>query len=294
MAVREVRASGLQYVALATQLLQRIRLADAQAGQWEAADLQWWWRQPRPSDDIGQLFWVDEHGPVAAVILTDRDGAWGCDPLVVPSAPGVPLAAIWASAMQVAEALKLDQIETLIRDDDVELRGLAASSGLTLAGDSSSICWMDADQRPDVAVLADGFALVDRSQEGASPHPMRQRNGAAVQTRLRECSLYDPELDLAIRAPDGHVAGYALFWYDPVTQVGLVEPMRVEEGYWRRGLARAMLTEGLHRLARRGARRLKVVYSSDVAGSLYVGSGFRVAAVSRTHCRKRTVPPPLT
>ena len=36
----------------------------------------------------------------------------------------------------------------------------------------------------------------------------------------------------------GEVAGYALFWFDPVTQVGLVQPMRVEEAYQRRGLAR--------------------------------------------------------
>ena len=31
MAIREVRASGLEYLALATELLQRARLADAEA-----------------------------------------------------------------------------------------------------------------------------------------------------------------------------------------------------------------------------------------------------------------------
>jgi len=286
MAVREVRVSGLEYVALATRLLHRIRLADSQAGQWEAADLQWWWRQPRPSDEISQLFWVDDEGPVAAVILTDWGGAWGCDPLAVASVPAVPLAAIWARAMEIVEALKLDQVETLVRDDDVELRRLATGSGFALAGDSSTFCCMDAEQRPDVAVLADGFTLVDRSQEMRLPHPMQQRNGPAMQTRLRQCSLYDPELDLAIRGTDGEVAGYALFWCDPMTRVGLVEPMRVEEGYRRRGLARAMLTEGLNRLAGRGTRRLKVVYGSDVARSLYVGAGFQATSVSSTYSRK--------
>ena len=38
MAVSEVRASGLEYLALVTALLQRARLADAEAGLWEAAD----------------------------------------------------------------------------------------------------------------------------------------------------------------------------------------------------------------------------------------------------------------
>ncbi len=40
MAIYEVCASGLEYLALATQLLQRARLADPEAGVWEAADLQ--------------------------------------------------------------------------------------------------------------------------------------------------------------------------------------------------------------------------------------------------------------
>ena len=52
MAIREVRASGLEYLVLATELLQRARLADAEAGGWEAADLQWWWRTPRRSDTV--------------------------------------------------------------------------------------------------------------------------------------------------------------------------------------------------------------------------------------------------
>ncbi len=91
---------------------------------------------------------------------------------------------------------------------------------------------------------------------------MRRRSGEGVEARLRQCSLYDPALDLAVEAADGEGAGYALFWFDPVTEVGLVEPMRVEDAYQRRGLARAMLTAGLDRLGKRGARRLKVGYGS--------------------------------
>src|SRR5438132_10648646 len=77
-----------------------------------------------------------------------------------------------------------------------------------------------------------------------------------------KCSLYDPALDVAVETADGEAAGYALFWFDPVTKVGLVEPMRVEHAYQRRGLARAMLTAGLDRLANRGATRVKVGYST--------------------------------
>jgi ribosomal protein S18 acetylase RimI-like enzyme len=280
MAIRELRASGPEYLALATELLQRVRLADPEAGLWEAADLQWWWRKPRPSDPMDQLFWVDAEGPVAAVVFTDWERAWGCDPLLVP---GFPLDVVWARAVELMDDLELETVETLVRDDDVELLELIARAGFTSDDERSGVTWLDADDRPDMAALPAGFQLVDRAGETTGPHPMVGRNGEHVEARLRECSLYDPKLDLAVVTADGDVAGYSLFWFDPVTEVGLVEPMRVEDAYQRRGLARAMLTVGLERLAQRGARRLKVGYATEAARRLYVGAGFQVTSTSRSH-----------
>jgi predicted N-acetyltransferase YhbS len=286
MAVHEVRASGLEALALATELLQRARLTDTEAGLWEAADLQWWWRKPRRSDTVDQLFWVDHDRPVAGVVLTDWGLAWGCDPIVVPGAT-VVLAEVWARAVDSIDALELEAVDVLARDDDIELLSLLSDTGFVPGDERSGITWLHAPDRPEVAAPPDGFVLVDRAQ-ATSPHPMRARNGEAVETRLRQCSLYDPLLDLAVEAADGVTAGYALFWFDPATKVGLVEPMRVEDSYQRRGLARALLTAGLDRLAARGARRLKVGYSTDAARALYVGVGFQVAATSRSYTRNRS------
>lgn len=286
MAIEQVRASGLAYLTLATELLQRARLADPEAGVWEAADLQWWWRTPRRSDSVDQLFWVAEDGPRAGVVLTDWGRAWGCDPIVVPGRSTPPLEAVWACAVQAVEAAGLEKIEVLARDDDVELLGLLARDGF-VPGEPDGVAWMDAGERADVAALPEGFVLVDRARGDAPPHPMRRRNGEGVEARLRQCSLYDPALDLAVEAADGRVAGYALFWLDPVTGVGLLEPMRVEAAFQRRGLARALLTAGLDRLARRGARRFKVAYGTDAARKLYVGAGFRVTSTSRSYLRTR-------
>jgi GNAT superfamily N-acetyltransferase len=110
-----------------------------------------------------------------------------------------------------------------------------------VAGEEDGTTWMNARERPDVTPLPEGFVLVNRARETTTPHPMRHRNGEQVEARLRQCSLYDPALDLAAETADGQVGGYALFWFDPVTQVGMLEPMRVEDEYQRRGLARAML-----------------------------------------------------
>jgi GNAT superfamily N-acetyltransferase len=264
-------------------------LADAEAGLWEAADLQWWWRTLRPSDVVDQLFWIDADGPVAGVVLTDWRRAWGCDPIVVPGVSSIPLPTVWARAVEAIDGLGLEAVEVLARDDDVELRTLLAGAGFVADGQQSGITWMNAEDRPEAVALPEGFALVDRAQQTTKPHPMEPRSGEEVETRLLQCSLYDPGLDLAVETADGQAAGYALFWFDPVTEVGLVEPMRVEDAYQRRGLARAMLTAGLDRLAKRGARRLKVGYATDVARGLYVGAGFRVTSTSSSFGWSRPV-----
>jgi predicted N-acetyltransferase YhbS len=286
MPIREVRASGLPSLALATELLQRARLADPDAGRWEAADLQWWWRTPRRSDDVEETFWTDDSGPVAGVVLTEWNRGWGCDPLVVPGG-AVSLAEVWERAVETVERLGLPAVETLARDDEEELLTLLAATGFAASDDRGGITWLDADDRPAVAPLPQGFTIVDRSRESPPPHPMRQRSGEQVEDRLRQTSLYDPALDLAVETDDGAAAGYALFWLDPVTKVGLLEPMRVEDEYQRRGLARALLTEGVDRLAARGALRIKVGYGTEPGRALYTGAGFRQTATDTAYVWQR-------
>src|SRR5438105_11705247 len=139
MAVSEVRASGLEYLALVTELLQRARLADAEAGLWEAADLQWWWRTPRRSDAIDQSFWIDAEGPVAGVVLTEWGRAWGCDLIIVPRVSEVPLPTVWSRALEAIEALGLEAVEVLAREDDSELRSLLAGAGFVGDDERSGI-----------------------------------------------------------------------------------------------------------------------------------------------------------
>jgi predicted N-acetyltransferase YhbS len=278
VAVRRELLRGLQRLHATTSVLQRARSADPLGGMWEAADVQWWWRRPRPTDDLALPVWFDEVGPVAAAGLAAFDATWQADVFAVPSV--VEEEVVWAATLDAAAGRRDLALRVLVREDDTPLVDLAARSGFTLTDELSGTTWMDADQRPPVEPV-DGFAIVDRATRADRPHPMVARNGDHVQARLRQCSLYDPTLDLAVEDPDGVVAGYALFWFDPTTLVGLLEPMRVEDAYQRRGLARLLLATGLDRLARRGARRLKVGFESDAARDLYLGAGFVQTSVDR-------------
>jgi ribosomal protein S18 acetylase RimI-like enzyme len=265
---------------LATELLQRARRADPQAGLWEAADVQWWWRTPRRSDESEKLFWIDDEGPVAGILLTSwTDDAWQCDPVVVPCESVPEPGVVWSRAMEHAAKHAANGFEVPVSDDDQTFTELAQRSGLT-TGDRDSTAWMDAADRPAVTAPREGFVLIDRTQRRDAPHPMGHRNGESIAQRLDQCPLYDPALDLAVETADGRVAGYSLYWFDPTTKVGLVEPVRVEDEFQRQGLARAMLSAGIDRLVTRGAQRVKVSYETDVAAALYQGLGFRQASTA--------------
>jgi GNAT superfamily N-acetyltransferase len=272
--LKEVRAKGFDALTLATSLLQRARLADPVAGVWEAADVQWWWRRPKRSDEVEQLFWLDDDGPVAGILLTSSaDDSWQCDPVVVPVVSGLEPDVVWSRALEHAAEHASTGFAVPVSDDGV-YEEVARRSGLS-PDYRDSTGWMDAPDRPAVSAAADGFFLSDRTQRLDVPHHMRDRSGDSVQQRLEQCSLYDPGLDLVVETTEGRVAGYSLYWFDPTTKVGLVEPVRVEDEFQRRGLASAMLTAGIDRLVARGAERVKISYGSEAAAGTYQGVGFQ-------------------
>jgi GNAT superfamily N-acetyltransferase len=290
MAFREELATNAAYLDLITRLLQRLRVADPMAGLWEAADLQWWWRRDRSSDDIGQLFWLDELGdPVAAIVFTDWDRSWACDLIHAPDESEVLFTALWDRALDRMAELKLPTVEVAARDDDTRMLDALAAAGFTPEGEVGTETWLDATHKPQVAPLPPGYRLHSRAETPNRPHHMIARNGERVAERLGECSLYDPDLDLFVEASDGEVAAYALFWADPVTRVGLIEPMRTESPHQRLGLARHLLTEGVHRLVAHDCDRLKVFYQNDnpAAQRLYLGAGFVPTFTTRIYVRQR-------
>ena len=272
-----VIAHDSRYLGLATRLLQRMRLTSAAGGVWEAADVQWWSREERATDRDGQVFWLERAGePVAAVIATDFGDTTQCDVLVA-SAGDAEAEGAWARALDRAEALRQRgaAVELPLPIDSAAGVRILTGAGYQPTGEVVA-SWLDPARAPPVTPLAAGYRLHSWADNPARSHPLVRRNGSDVAARLARCSLYRPDLDLRVEAPDGEVAGYGLFWADPVTRVGLVEPMRTEEHHQRRGIARHILTSGLGRLAAAGCTRLKV--SSDI--DLYLGVGFRSATVA--------------
>jgi GNAT superfamily N-acetyltransferase len=269
--MREERSvSGIEYLVLVTELLDAARLVDPLHGTWEAADLQWWWRRDQHRDPGTQTFLMDGERPVSAVVLTNWGGRWQLDLLFTSPQHAEELKQLWPRAVQMMASVEAAPIELEVPTSDEQLIGCAVDAGFDIESKENWTCWMPASERPVLPRLASGFTLQSRTEAPDRPHPMAERSGTLVEARLAECSLYDPDLDLAVYTSEGDVAGYSLYWADHVTGVGLVEPMRTEDAFQHKGIARYMLAVGLDRLARSGCERLKV--STDIR--LYLSAGF--------------------
>lgn len=287
MALREHHPCGLDYLRLVTRLLQRARCTNPKGGLWEAADLQWWWRRDQHRDPTHQTFWLDHDIPIAAAVLTSWGKRWQCDLLSARHDLSEITEQVWGRGLAQIDALGSGPVEMVVRDDDLALLDLVSAAGFQATDERMVAMWMGAAERPARIPLPAEFTLTDRRDAAALPHHMIRRNGEQVADRLHECSLYQPALDLAVYALDGEVAAYGLVWADPLTGVGLVEPIRTEDEYQGLGLARHVLASGLDRLAAQGCSRLKVSYvvGNEASRRLYLGAGFQPGSGSRVYRR---------
>ena len=275
--MREQHRVGVHYLEAATALLQRVRSAHPTKGLYEAADLQWWWRTPRSTDNLRQLFWFDHLGrPEAAVIATDWGDRIALDPIVMPDATPDWVAHVIERGLAHAGESGFGAVELEVdRADDV-MREVLVGHGFAIKDDGLVETWLAADARPAISPLHEDYRLSSRLDTMLRPHHMIKRSGPDVEQRLLQTSIYRPDLDLLILDHHDNHASHGLFWYDPETATGLVEPMRTEDDHQRRGLARHVLTTGIDLLADAGAVRIKICFEPDNAASrgLYLSVGF--------------------
>jgi mycothiol synthase len=86
---------------------------------------------------------------------------------------------------------------------------------------------------------------------------------------------YREDLHLAALAPDGSLAAHVAVIYDEANRRALFEPVGTHPAHQRKGLAKALMYEGLHRVRALGARILTVDTGDAVpANRLYNSMGF--------------------
>jgi mycothiol synthase len=124
--------------------------------------------------------------------------------------------------------------------------------------------------------MGDGLELLERCyasglgfHEGDIQVAVENRDDPTWYRNIQTAPLYRRDLDLVAIAPDGAVAALCTVWFDDVTRSAYFEPVATVPAHQRKGLGRALLTEGLHRLQRMGATRAFVGGYSPEANALY-------------------------
>jgi len=127
-----------------------------------------------------------------------------------------------------------------------------------------------------IRALGDGLELLERCyasglgfHEGDIRVAVDNREDPTWYRNIQTAPLYRRDLDLVAVAPDGAIAAFCTIWFDDVTRSAYFEPVATVPAHQRRGLGKALLTEGLRRLQRMGALVAGVGGYSPAANGLY-------------------------
>ena len=124
--------------------------------------------------------------------------------------------------------------------------------------------------------LGAGLELLERCyasglgfHQGDIKIAVENRNDPTWYRNIQTAPLYRRDLDLVAVTMEGAVAAFCTIWFDDVTRSAYFEPVATVPAHQRRGLGKAILTEGLRRLQRMGATRAFVGGLSPAANALY-------------------------
>ena len=91
---------------------------------------------------------------------------------------------------------------------------------------------------------------------------------------VQRVPLYIRDLDIVAVAPDGELAAFCTVWIDNVTHTAVFEPVGTHPDHQKRGLGKAVMSEGLRRAQKLGATLASVSSYSTGAHALYESMGF--------------------
>jgi mycothiol synthase len=90
-------------------------------------------------------------------------------------------------------------------------------------------------------------------------------------------------------APDGTFAAFTIVWLDDANQIGLFEPVGCHPEHQRRGLASAVMLEGMRRLQQAGATVAHVLSAADDSPGAHLYRALGFEAVDRIYIWEKQI-----
>lgn len=86
---------------------------------------------------------------------------------------------------------------------------------------------------------------------------------------IQTAPLYRRDLDMIAATSDGSIASFCTLWFDDVSRTAYIEPVATVPAHQKKGLGKAVILAGLHRLQRMGCKVAFVGGYSPAANALY-------------------------
>jgi len=104
--------------------------------------------------------------------------------------------------------------------------------------------------------------------------PYEKYQGWEWYKNVQRIPLYNRNLDILAVAEDGELAAFCTVWVDDVTHTAVFEPVGTHPNHQKRGLGKAVMSEGLRRAQKLGATLATVSSYTPGAHALYESMGF--------------------
>lgn len=241
-------------------------------------------RRGLPSEEAERTrIWEDDRGRIVAVAL--HEGGRQLHPHVHPGQRQLMDRIVeWSEANAASRGD--DRVFLHVWDADLVLRRVAAAHGYTetenweVARRTRLGPWhIPESALPDGYVMRptlggdvddEAVAVLLNAAFGRTFHHAEEHRAFAV-----NAPSFRRELDLVATAPDGSLAAYAAVCWDDVNRHAVFEPVCTHPDHRQRGLAKALMLEGMRRARDLGAATIGVETGDlDPANALYAALPF--------------------
>lgn len=271
--------SGLDYLQEVTAFMLQCRREAPLAGMWDAADVQWWWRDDVYRDPNQQMFFEDERGrTLGFILLSSAHNTFDYE--LLPGLEREQAREIFGWGLDELEQIEQRNARSasvFVKAEHLMFRDMVERAGFNKTATAYVQTALELDGSLPSVPTPKGYRvrslLTSDLVQGAPPV---LRISAEKYARVSATPLYQLDLHLVVTAPGPTIAAECIGWLDAESGVGVFEPVRTDEAYQQQGLAKALMAQGLKRMQALGVKWAKVSHqrSNPAAASLYGSLGF--------------------
>ncbi len=248
----------------------------------------------------GVVMWETSDGNMVAVVTDLGEGEFRLH--ILPHYLTVELVETLLSWAETNLSMQNDDkciVYLPVFEHDLFLQEILLRSGYTKQSGKSRHWWRDLDTPGELAPVPDGYVV--RSMGGVDEHPARswaswrafhadepneQYDGDySWYLNFQSAPLYRRDLDIVAVTAGGEMASFCSVSYDDYTRSAVCVLVGTAAEHWRRGLGKAVITEGMRRARHLGCTRVFATAYDPPANALY-GSVMQNHRVAETWSKR--------